>query len=467
MSLPPAGAVILRPLRLLRAIALSAAAIAGVYPGAARAEEVPISARAREHFQRGVSLLEAPGGPRYDEAYEAFKAAYQDSPSPKILGNLGLCAAELERDAEAIDAYRRYLDAADVDPEERRDIEVELRQLEAGKADLTLSGLPPGARIVDERQPPSGRNVINRYGPVSGDSVTLGVRAGRHRVVIEATDGRQQTLTVQLRPGEQAARAVDFDEPAGDDDDDDDDGEGRADFPAAYVARPMTLPEHVLAPALGVHMSHSYLAPDIGFGLDLVNASFGILDSLELSAALLPLEIQPEADYGTSWVGLTFRYLDAVVELGTSLRLGHFRGPDERHFFIEPSLIDALFHLGGWGRIDAGFRFHFVTRSPVTIGMRLPVRMALQPVEVVYLGVATGMGIYDFDIAKDTLFIPLGAFVGFTVPSDERPLVDVETSFGFDQLFVPGGDGAAMGGLDKVDPATYRGQLLIRVYFQL
>ena len=81
----------------------------------------------------------------------------------------------------------------------------------------------------------------------------------------------------------------------------------------------------------------------------------------------------------------------------------------ERHFFIEPSLIDALFHLGTWGRIDAGFRFSFITRSPVTIGMRLPVRMAFQPVDVVYLGVSTGMGIYDFDIAKEAGLWPTEA----------------------------------------------------------
>lgn len=437
-----------------------------MWPAAANGQEVPISERAREHFQRGVSLLEAPGGPQYADAYEAFKAAYEESPSPKILGNLGLCAAELERDAEAIAAYRRYLAEGGIDPEERREIEVELAQLEANKAELTLTGIVAGTRIIDERQPPSGRAVINRYGPFDGETVTLGIRAGRHRLTIEKPDRTRQIVVVQIGPGGEAERAVSFDEkkdpkePRSEDDE-------AADFPAAYVLRPMTLPEHVLAPALGVHMSHSFASPQIGFGLDLLSARFGVFDALEVSAALMPLEVQPEVDYGTSWVGLTFRYLDEVVELGTSLRLGHFRAPAERHFFIEPSLIDALFHLGDWGRIDAGFRLSFITRSPVTIGMRFPVRVAFQPVDVIYLGASTGMGIYDFDFAKETLFIPLGGFVGFTVPSAEQPLVDVETSFGFEQLFIPGGTGANMGGFDKVDPATYRGQLSVRVYFQL
>src|SRR5436189_1139190 len=73
------------------------------------AAEVVISDEARAHFSAGVNLLQDPDGARYEEAYREFKAAYATSPSWKILGNLGLSAMKLERDGEAIEAYRKYL----------------------------------------------------------------------------------------------------------------------------------------------------------------------------------------------------------------------------------------------------------------------------------------------------------------------------------------------------------------------
>src|SRR5262245_18752054 len=76
---------------------------------AARADEVQISDKARDHFRAGVNFLQDPDGARYEEAYREFKTAYADSPSWKILGNLGLAAMKLERDGEAIEAYQKYL----------------------------------------------------------------------------------------------------------------------------------------------------------------------------------------------------------------------------------------------------------------------------------------------------------------------------------------------------------------------
>src|SRR4051812_8414633 len=73
-------------------------------PAIAHADDVQITPEARGRFSAGVNLLKDPEGPRYEEAYREFKAAYAASPSYKILGNLGLCAMKLERDEEAIAA---------------------------------------------------------------------------------------------------------------------------------------------------------------------------------------------------------------------------------------------------------------------------------------------------------------------------------------------------------------------------
>src|SRR5262245_1064113 len=75
---------------------------------------------ARKHFKAGVAYLEDPDGARFEEAYGEFKKAYEISKSAKVLGNLALTAMKLERDAEAIEAFSRYLEEVpDIDADER------------------------------------------------------------------------------------------------------------------------------------------------------------------------------------------------------------------------------------------------------------------------------------------------------------------------------------------------------------
>ena len=64
-----------------------------------------VSDAAKKHFQAGVDLLTDPDGARYEEALREFRAAYADSPSWKILSNLGLSAMKLERNGEAIEVH--------------------------------------------------------------------------------------------------------------------------------------------------------------------------------------------------------------------------------------------------------------------------------------------------------------------------------------------------------------------------
>lgn len=89
----------LRAPRLAAALsaALLSAPSAGLAQSAGAPQEVQITERARALFRAGVTLLQDPDGARYEEAYQQFKAAYAESPSWKILGNLGYTAMKLER----------------------------------------------------------------------------------------------------------------------------------------------------------------------------------------------------------------------------------------------------------------------------------------------------------------------------------------------------------------------------------
>jgi hypothetical protein len=162
--------------------AATLAAVLAVAPPA-RAADVAVTPEARTHFAAGVALLQDPKAPRYEEAYREFKSAYAISPSYKILGNLGLCAMKIERDAEAVNAFETYLKEAgpELTAEERAQIQRDLLTLKTGIVEVTVSSDPPGATIVDVRTPVEGVEVRNAYGEVLGP-ITLGLRHGRHAV---------------------------------------------------------------------------------------------------------------------------------------------------------------------------------------------------------------------------------------------------------------------------------------------
>ncbi len=169
----------------------------------ALAADVVISDDARAHFAAGVNLLQDPDGARYEEAYREFKAAYASSPSWKILGNLGISAMKLERDGEAIDAYKKYLaeGGKQIETDERAQFQRDLSTLEAGVVRLTLDSDPPGAVIEDERFPSSGNAIRNSYQLTA--PAQIGVCAGRHRFTAKLAGRADAVWDVELSPKQQ------------------------------------------------------------------------------------------------------------------------------------------------------------------------------------------------------------------------------------------------------------------------
>ena len=182
------------------AILLCAVMTAGasVAPRAACAEE--ISEEARRHFKAGVAFLQDPDGERPEEAYAEFKLAYSLSKSPKVLGNLALCAMKLERDGEAIDAYKRYLmEVSDIDDDERRQINSDVAMLTASAVAVTLTVDARQTRLVDTRSPVRGVPITNVYGPTD-DKLEIVMRPGHHRLQAKA-DGADDVWEVDATSG--------------------------------------------------------------------------------------------------------------------------------------------------------------------------------------------------------------------------------------------------------------------------
>jgi hypothetical protein len=177
----------------------------------AHAADVPISDEARNHFKAGVSLLQDPDGERIEDAYREFKAAYEISHSPKILGNMGLCAMKLERDGEAIEAYSQYLrEVADIEPDERAQITRDLQTLGVGVVRVSMKiKAPPGVKVLltDVRIPVRGERITNSY-PVTGETVSLGIRSGRHVITVRAEGHLDEVWELDALAGSKESRDV-------------------------------------------------------------------------------------------------------------------------------------------------------------------------------------------------------------------------------------------------------------------
>lgn len=147
-----------------------------------------LSDTAQQHFDAGVAYVDDPSGSKWEEALKEFRAAYADSPTWKLMNNIGLCALNLERDGEAIDAYKEYLahgGEKDLSAKARKQIEKDIAMLTASLVRVTVEVEPGDATLVDERKNSKGELLVNRY-PVAGGKASLGLHPGHHKVSIEA-----------------------------------------------------------------------------------------------------------------------------------------------------------------------------------------------------------------------------------------------------------------------------------------
>lgn len=174
------------------------------------AQTIQITEKARELFRTGVTLLQDPDGARYEEAYQQFKAAYAESPSWKILGNLGFTAMKLERDGEAITAFKGYLEQGgkELSKAERTQFQNDLDTLAATTSTVTIQGLPAGTRVTDVRSPNQGSDIKNYYEVSGSEPLVLRVRPGAHRFTAQWAD--QQPQTHELETSSRQAHEVKF-----------------------------------------------------------------------------------------------------------------------------------------------------------------------------------------------------------------------------------------------------------------
>ena len=170
-----------------------------------------ISEEAKGYFRNGVELLESQP-PNYQDAYYQFKLAYEKSNSWKVLGNLGLCALKLERDGEAIQYYKEYLDrgGTEIGPEERSQLERDILLVNGNTATVKLISSIPDIEIVDAR---AGTVVSPQTYKFQGTELELRLRGGQHTLTANAPDGKTLRWEVALSPGKEVTHTFDFSAP--------------------------------------------------------------------------------------------------------------------------------------------------------------------------------------------------------------------------------------------------------------
>lgn len=162
-----------------------------------------LSDEAQKHFDAGLAYADDPTGPKWEEAFKEFRAAYALSQNWKILNNIGLCALNLERDGEAIEAYKDYLSHGGekgLTEKLRKQIEKDVAMLSASLVNVTLSVDPADAVVVDERTTSRGELRVNRY-PVKNGAAKLGLHPGTHKLTIEARGYVSETWSFDAEPG--------------------------------------------------------------------------------------------------------------------------------------------------------------------------------------------------------------------------------------------------------------------------
>ena len=150
---------------------------------------------AQSLMQSGVKLLEAKD---YLGALAVFKTAYERFPSTKILLNIGTALKYLDRDADAANAWQRYIDANDSDPKRRAELGKLVEKIDktSGRYEITPPPSDATVAIDDEDWLHVVRGKVWRVAP------------GRHSITVKADGYEPKTKSVEVKAGESIALEI-------------------------------------------------------------------------------------------------------------------------------------------------------------------------------------------------------------------------------------------------------------------
>jgi hypothetical protein len=132
--------------RVVSVVLVAVLALVGGRASIARAQSSStIVKEASKHFQRGVALY---GETDYRAALVEFRKAYELSPNPTVLYNIGQTYYQLQNYAAALVALGRYLTEAGAGAAHRREVEQTIDTLQTRVGKVAISSSAPGCDIT-------------------------------------------------------------------------------------------------------------------------------------------------------------------------------------------------------------------------------------------------------------------------------------------------------------------------------
>ena len=164
-------------------------------------------AEARALFQAGVSAFEAG---RFEDALDRFEAAYEMSPRPELLYNLGTAADRLRRDETALSYFRAYLDQS-TSPARGDEVRARIAALERSLAERNAleraAAQPPTAPAEGSAPPASGGQITDQWwfwaaviggGVLVAGGITIGAVVGSQPQQQPLLDGQVGVVVFAL-----------------------------------------------------------------------------------------------------------------------------------------------------------------------------------------------------------------------------------------------------------------------------
>jgi hypothetical protein len=245
-----------------------------------------------------------------------------------------------------------------------------------------------------------------------------------------------------------------------------------------FIERPLTLPAAVLEPQLEFQAQHipgtasptTTLGPDEYKTALNLGAAIGITPNFELAGTFLPIQLSPNAQYGSPTAQATFRFAKQrgfemgarikttfnTVQVETTETNGSqtiiTRSPKLDSATIETG-FPLLLRFRRAARLDTGLYAAFtvgkeeaavdsagrpVIQSRTIVGMKIPADLSVALHHQTYIGAGSGINIEDFNATGSSLSIPLRVFAGFTLGTRRNPVLEINPYFAWDRLITPG-----------------------------
>ena len=151
----------------------------------------PDNADAKVYFTEGERLFDAGS---YLEAAAAFQRAYEASPHPAVLINIGYCYEYAKAYVKAVTVYKEYLSTDfEKDPATVEDIKKRLAVLELMVGELHINCLPNDCKVEVD-------GVLK--GQTEGGSLVVVMDPGKYSVAVSGDRVQSDTGTYRVEAGE-------------------------------------------------------------------------------------------------------------------------------------------------------------------------------------------------------------------------------------------------------------------------